>query len=85
MQGSLTPHYVNLWRGCFFFIILTSSTPVAEIGEPPHVAKAHSSANAGQSELYLPAPCRSAEVLIHVLLPVSPLSLIGGETTWMVG
>lgn len=46
-------------------LFLTSSTPVAEIREPPNVAQTHSTADAGQGELYLPAPRWSAG-LLHV-------------------
>lgn len=45
--------------------LLTSSTPEAEVREPPNVAKPHGGANARQGELYLAAPCRSALLLVH--------------------
>lgn len=60
------PMCIGTYRGQSSFIIqfeddmsascLTSSTPVAEIREPPNVAQTHSTADASQGELYLPAP-----------------------------
>lgn len=43
----------------------TSSTPEAEIREPPNVPQTHGTADASQRELYLPAPCWSVGLLLH--------------------